>query len=377
MLPVPGSKAAEDPLAPWRGAVRVEPVSPGAERHTLHAYFNTCPESPDGKRVLFFASVARDGHVGEVRVRERATGEEKVLARGVRVEDAHRVAVQQWVSKGRRVVFNGEKDGAWGVTVVDVETGKARDLAPGRLCGFCQPNADLVPLYGPHWAAGPHRDFEMLDAATGEIRTVLTADAVKSAYPEWIAQAFGDKPISIFFPILSPDLSRAIFKMATPAGGDARSKQASLRDGLVAYDLAARRFLFHSPKWGHPSWCPDSRTLANLGFTLVDTATGEARRLPGLPRLRGDHPSTSPDGRLLVSDTSMDALGGDLKQWSVVLADARGEKHLLLATFDHSQGAASWRRAHPHPVFSPDGRRIYFNASDGPWTRLMVAERAP
>ena len=30
--------------------------------------------------------------------------------------------------------------------------------------------------------------------------------------------------------------------------------------------------------------------------------------------------------------------------------------------------------SHPHPAFSPDGKRLYFNVSDGKWTRLHVAE---
>jgi hypothetical protein len=31
-------------------------------RHALHSYFNVCPESPDGRFVLFYASSAPDGH---------------------------------------------------------------------------------------------------------------------------------------------------------------------------------------------------------------------------------------------------------------------------------------------------------------------------
>jgi hypothetical protein len=54
----------------------------------------------------------------------------------------------------------------------------------------------------------------------------------------------------------------------------------------------------------------------------------------------------------------------------------RGSKWALVHSFDQSQGAKSWRVSHPHPAFSADNKRIYFNMSDGPYTRLMVAERA-
>src|SRR5262245_20610888 len=105
---LPGTAGAAepgaDPLAAWAKA-KVSVVSPGTH-HSMHAYFNTCPESPDGRWVLFYASTTVDGHQGEIRIRERASGKETVLARGLAVEDAHRVACQQWVSGGRRVVFH-------------------------------------------------------------------------------------------------------------------------------------------------------------------------------------------------------------------------------------------------------------------------------
>ena len=66
----------------------------------------------------------------------------------------------------------------------------------------------------------------------------------------------------------------------------------------------------------------------------------------------------------------MDPLGGTENEWGMVVADLRGTNHVLIHRFDNSRGARSWRRPHPHPIFSPDGRRIYFNANSDPWTRL-------
>jgi hypothetical protein len=39
-------------------------------------------------------------------------------------------------------------------------------------------------------------------------------------------------------------------------------------------------------------------------------------------------------------------------------------------------GTTSWRPAHPHPVFSSDDRRIYFNANPDARTALCVAARS-
>src|SRR5262249_26108539 len=156
-------------------------------------------------------------------------GKVRVLSRGVVVEDAHRAACQQWVSGGRRVVFHTMlKTGEWVVLGVDVETGRERLLARGRQVGFGQPHGDLVPLCGLHWGPGTPRDLELLNVATGTLaKTAVTAQAVAKAYPEWLRLQFGDGPVSVYIPMLSPDLSRVFFKMASPAGGDFRSRQAS------------------------------------------------------------------------------------------------------------------------------------------------------
>src|SRR5262245_36856535 len=93
------------PLAPWRAAAKIRPVSDRPERHTIHAYYLTCPESPDGSRVLFYVSARPDGHHGDLIVRDRATGKETTVARGIDTEDAHRAACQQWIGKGKRVAY--------------------------------------------------------------------------------------------------------------------------------------------------------------------------------------------------------------------------------------------------------------------------------
>lgn len=370
-------RAADEPLAAWQSGVKVAPVS-GPDHHAIHAYFNTSPESPDGRWVLFYASTTAAGHEGEIRIRERATGKEIVLARDVATEDAHRAACQQWVSGGRRVVFhNVLKSGEWVVIAVDIATGKDRLLAKGRQLAFGQPAHDVVPLYGPHWRPGEHRGLELLNVETGAIQeTSLTADAVAKAYPEWVSKQFGDKPISVFFPLLSPNLERVMFKVATPAGGDFRSKSASSRHGLLCYDLKKSTFLFQNDKWGHPAWHPDSRHILDVAGRVIDSDTGKVSVIPGCQGFRGEHPSYSPDGLLFTKDALADSapFSGPKGTWAVVVGDARTGKYVTIQQFDNSKGARSWRVSHPHPIFSPDGKRLYFNVSDGTWTRLHVAE---
>lgn len=361
-----------EPLAGWQDA-KIAPLLPGAECHSIHTYYVTSPESPDGRYVLFYASTDPRGDVGEIRIVERATGVEKTLARNVTVEDAHRAACQQWVSGGRRVVFHDVRDGHWLVACVDIATGKEEVIARDRQIGFGEPTADLVPVYSPHWNPGAHRDLEIVDLKTGQTRTPVTADAVKAAYPDWIAQKFGDRPVSIFFPVLGPTLDRVFFKMATPAGGDFRSSKASFRTGLVGYDLAGARFLCLRD-WGHPAWHPNGRAVLDRGgrgLTLFDMVANRLEKDLATPPLPGGHPAFASDGRTFACDRHLKGS----EQWDVVLGDFESGQTLVLHQFDMSRGAASWRRTNPHPAFSPDGKRLYFNVSADRWTRLYVAQR--
>ena len=371
--------AEPGPLAAWQSGVKVAPVS-DTEQHSIHAYFNTSPESPDGRWVLYYTSSTPEGHHGQIVIRERTTGKEEVLARKVNVEDAHRAACQQWLSGGKRVAYHAiQDDGTCYVYVVDLEPRFVLELLTGWQIGFGQPMHDLVPLYGPHWNPGEHRGLELLNVANRKIeRTNLTPEVIRAAYPDWVASQYGDQPVSVFFPLLSPDASRVLIKLASPAGGDFRSAQASKRLGLLGYDLRTSRFLFQQASWGHPAWHPNSRDVLNTGGRVTNSDTGQTTRLPGRHSFPGSHPSYSPDGKLFTTDvqTSGEPFDGPAGSWAVFVGDVATGEFVKLHQFDNSRGAHSWRVSHPHPAFSPDGRRIYFNVSDGKWTRLFVAEAA-
>lgn len=373
--------APADPIAVWRSGVKISPVATPGARHTIHSYYLTNPESPDGSRVLFFVSTTPDAHHGDLVVRERATGKEIVIAHDLDTEDAHRAACQQWISGGRRVAYHDVKNGRWSVHVVDLATGADRLLAEDRQLCFGRAVDDQLPIYGCHWNPGPHRDLEFLNAATGEIRTVMTIGDVEKRYGAWLAKEFGGRPTSIFFPHISPDGQRVFFKMSAPgpdgAANNFRSKNASHRQGTVVFDLVKHEPVFMREQWGHPGWFPDSRRMIEASNTWLDTDRGgPATKIPDLPHLPGDHPAVSPDGKLFVKDGPLDLTGGAPGEWGVMVCDIRGRSFQILQRFNNAAGAKSWRKNHPHPIFSADGKRIYFNVNEGPWTQLLVAEIA-
>lgn len=196
-----------DPVAPWTRDVHIAPLCAIEGRHSIHSYYVANPESPDGRRVLFLTSTHPSGYVGEVRMMDRTTGEETVLAQDVHTEDAHRVACQQWLAGGRLAAFHEVIGKKWRV-VVDVETLKKTVVAEDRQAGFGRPEGDLLPMYGCHWNPGPYRDLYVWDAKTGQTRAALKIEAVEEQHGEWLAKEFAGKATSIFFPVLSPDLNR-------------------------------------------------------------------------------------------------------------------------------------------------------------------------
>ncbi|HUE73756.1 MAG TPA: hypothetical protein VMP01_22950 [Pirellulaceae bacterium] len=367
---------ADDPVAPWRTGVQIGPVSKVGGRHTMHTYYLLNPESPDGRRVVFFASTHPAAHVGKICILDRHTGAETVLADEIHTEDAHRVALQQWTAGGKAVAYHEVVNKRWRVVVVDIETRAKKIIAEDRQLGFGRGDGHLLPLYGCHWNPRDHRDLELYDVTTGQIRTAVKVTDVEEQYGSWLNKEFAGRPTSIAFPTISPDQKRVFFKMSAGDGGDNfMSKGASHRQGIVFYDLERQRLTFMREKWGHPAWHPDSFHWIEMGNLLLDAEGGPLTRIPNVLALRGQHLAVSPCGRLFVSDGLTETLGGLRGQWAVLVADLGGESHAIVHKFAGDRGAKSWRVSHPHPIFSADGKRIYYNVNAGEHTQLYVAER--
>jgi len=382
-----GVRAAEESgavvLEKWKKA-KISPVSKG-ERHALHAYFVHCPESPDGKYVLFYTSGDKDGGTGDIRVIERATGVETVVAKNVTAEDAHRGACQQWSNGGKTIVYHDCRGKRWFVIAVDLKSLKETVLAEDHQVGFGRADQQWVPIYGCHWNPGAFRDLELVHCETAERKTVVKVEQVMADCSAYIAKIFKDKPISVFFPVMSPDGTKVFFKLAAGSGGDDfRSKVASVREGKVVYalpDLSSKaagagemgKFLRLFESWGHPAWAPDSAGILEKGNVVFSIGTGAGRQLVKTP---SDHPSFSPDGRFFTSDADISKRDfGKEGEWGIVVAATQGMSFVVVDQFLNTRGAASWRRNHPHPTFSSDGKRLYYNVNRGEWTELVCAER--
>jgi hypothetical protein len=343
----------------------------------MHSYFNVSPESPDGRFVLYYKSVAADGHTGEVRLLERATNTDTLVCGGVTTEDAHRAACQQWVGDGRYIAWHDCREGEWQVSCMEVSTRASRVLARNRQLGFGTVLGSCVLLYGCHWNPGPHRGVEAANVETGEVSALIPPEALLAAHGAFVLREFGEgRPVSLFFPVAAPSGERLFFKVAAGSGGsDFRSPTASHRQGLVVFSVPSASVGLLREAWGHPAWFPDSRRLIEMEDVVIDSEDGATTRVEhAFPALKGSHPAISPDGRFLVKDGELPKeLAQAPGEWGVVLCNLASGESRVLARSREDGGATSWRRNHPHPIFSSDSKRLYFNLNNEPFTRLWCA----
>jgi Tol biopolymer transport system component len=371
-----GAASGDDELAAWRQGVKISPVSKVDARHTMHTYYLLNPESPDGRRVVFYASTEANGHIGQIVVLDRETGKEKVLADDVHTEDAHRVALQQWTLGGTAVAYHEVRDKRWRVVVVDVETGSKKIVAEDRQLAFGRGDGHTLPLYGCHWNPGEHRGLYLYDLKTDQLREPCKITDVEQKYGAWLQKEFGGKPTSIAFPAISPDHKRVFFKMAAGGGGNEYMGKVSQRQGIVFFDLEKNQLTAMREKWGHPAWHPDSFHWIEMGNILMDADGGPMTRIPNVPVLRGQHLAMHPSGKLWVQDGTTELQGGAPGEWAVMVASVEGNQFEYVQKFIGNRGARSWRVNHPHPVFSADGKRLYYNINADGYSRLHVAEIA-
>lgn len=127
---------------------------------------------------------------------------------------------------------------------------------------------------------------------------------------------------------------------------------------------------------GHECWSADgkglyfikyiSATIPPRGVWYYDIAAGEAR-----PVASGGeywHVGVSPDGNHLAADTQVPGSESDV----VLISQASGREIPLV------RAKTNWRHpTHPHPVFSPDGKKVCFTMlNEAGYTCVAIVELA-
>ncbi|MGC9455448.1 MAG: hypothetical protein ACP5HU_11395 [Phycisphaerae bacterium] len=332
----------------------------------LHSYYDICPESPDGRRAIVsvfesdaipgpatVAIVARDGEVlGTVGDSAEAIG--------------HVGRFALWLDDDRVAIRHGadEADSDW--SIVRLSTGE-EVRRPGSLRQWhAGTGRGLVQWLGA--TPNPHRlrqGIRVVDDSGDKVAEVDVRDCLEIV-PEGMPKPPPDE-LNLMNLKWSPDGSRFFAVFTNELHRRLARSDAPLFKTIVSFDSDACDARFLGSFTHHPIWSPDgSRVFAMQArgdqqdlISLPADGGGEASVV--LKSVPGIHGTVTPGGRRLIIDVpernrTACAIAG------IDLADGRRED---LVRFSHTR----WEHRegnHPHPVPSPDGRRIYFNAqADG------------
>lgn len=375
-------------LLPEVAIEEVASSEPDDQRERFFGYFGISPWSMDGRHHLYHQWTKHDGAV-EICVHDRSRGTSRVLARS-RAFNFQQGSMAQWLGgeRGDQVVFNdviGSKLGCKIVTLDGMERSlpwPVQALHPAGVQALSlnyRRLARMRPEYGYQVEVEnftPDQPLQSdgvwsVDLQSGESQLLISLEALARIDPR---NEMVDADHKVNHAVFSPCGGRFVF-MHRWFGS--RGKFSRLycvnRDGT---DL---RLLLDHRMVSHYAWKDENSLLvwarAPLGgdrYYIVDMSAGVCVASPAgtLDQFGDGHPSFSPDGQWIVTDT---------------YPDRARMRHLLLYHLPSARmievGAffAPWRydgaqRCDLHPRWSPDGQRISIDSAHEGIRRTYVLD---
>jgi len=324
---------------------------------TLLSWNGTCPESPDGRRLTYFlmerpASEEGETLNGEVWICDRDFGNHRKIMNAVMTCSGfqHNGAMASWIDD-RRLAFRETEGGRETIHIVDVDSGEPtlppiigsighyavdHHLAFGVPPGYEDKNPDCPGIDEP--------GIYMLNCDTGDVTKILaTADILAFLQSKGLTPKEETPRMSHVMPNQS--------RTRVMARWDAVECQV-----IISANLSGEEKTLFRDKPLHQLWHDDDTYYPvdrhNTGNicrwaqdgTLLETLAG-----------KGNHIDMSPDKEWFVTDS--------MYRTSPVFVDLfrRGETTVQSRLNEHTIMHPVWKlMAHPNPVFSRDGTRVYF-----------------
>jgi hypothetical protein len=335
----------------------------------IHRYYDVPVEEPPGGggRILYFRfDSERIPGPGTVVVADADGGNPVEVGRG---EEGigHVGAGQTWVAPGR-VAFSPRQQSEGTSVIVDVATGEATPIE-SNIRSVCEATAEAVIMGGGGAARATRLDriqtMRMLDLASGVSRPLLAVEQAWSIHPR--KNEFEPGISNFQNPKFSPDgrhlfvvFGTQVYTMQTERKDLPRIKSLILMD-TRGEDVVYLGEFGHHPMWlpdgsGIIAYCNDAAGRQDLMRFSLDGGGSEmfVENLPGM------HCSSDRAGRRLVTDVFGAPAEDQVSVILVHLADGRRE---TLAAGRHA-GRDHMTGCHPHPQWSRDESRIFFNHPD-------------
>jgi hypothetical protein len=365
----PASASSTSPVpAPPESFKEVRVGQEGA--YTAFGIYDACPESPDGRRIVFLRF--KTAPIGRVRngpaelwiCNRDLTGYRKIRDLEANA-DNHNGAFVQWLDNDS-IAYSGYQIGNGDVYVVNADTGKT-EFGPYK--GACVGDNTfgtqfLMNVRSRASNVGP-QGLYLVDGATGSVRLIFRNSDFASYASQWGAT---NSPAEWYFthPHLSADGSHLFFKMAIPR-----------KQYLFIARVDGSELVYWGPKkpmhthfydadtlWGSDDIVPDG-TPDNMHFKRWRSDKTYLGTLAGT----GCHTAMSPDKKWFLGESWYNTNPVVLRLYAAGETVARAE--LFSCPFTEMVWGF---RGHVNPSFSRNGKRAYYNraVSDSLKQAMMV-----
>lgn len=329
---------------------------------TVFAYYDTSPESPDGKKIFYlrYKNEPDDQHKsvsGELWICDRNLKNYRLVTEIERM-GAHNGASAVWIDNHHIALHDNMI-----IRVIDVRNGK--DILKKKIVTDCISHNAFQGkiMYGPAKNKGNEAPgIYELNCFTGEVRVIkLMSDCSYSSLPSYLDKTKVE-PVETWRAghlQYSPDGKKIAFKFDI-----GKVDQTKL---LGICNIDGSDFIVH-PKSLHFLWYDNESIVGHLRFDEYGNVPQPGTRfyltrwnLEGKPietvaAYRGNHLAVSPDGNYFINETFYNT------NPVVMYLVSRDQKQGILEIDSFDSYDVVWeKKFHVNPSFSRDGKRIYYS----------------